>query len=69
MLCSTGKRSTSRDSNCRTIHPQSPQYGGDPGDNMVLDENDVLRPYEGPEPKLKLNRAERRRAGWRGTPA
>ena len=28
-------------------HPQSPKYGFDPGDKLILDEHDVLRKYEG----------------------
>jgi hypothetical protein len=45
-------------------HPMNPKYGGDPADHFELGEDDVLRPHEGP--KLKLNRAQRRAAGWRG---
>ena len=46
-------------------HPMSPKYGGDPGDHLELGADDILRPYDGPAPKLRLNRAERR-AGQRG---
>jgi hypothetical protein len=28
--------------------------------------DDVIRPHESTEPKLKLNRAQRRASGWRG---
>jgi hypothetical protein len=47
-------------------HPLSPKYGGDPSDRFVLGPDDVVRSDESPEPRLKLNRAERRAAGWRG---
>jgi hypothetical protein len=47
-------------------HEESPKFGGDPGDRFTLGPDDILRPYESPEPKLKLNRAERRANGWRG---
>jgi hypothetical protein len=48
-------------------HPMSPKWGGNPGDHLELTADDRVRLYEGPpEPKLRLNRTERRRAGWRG---
>ena len=31
-------------------HPQSPKYGGNPGDNFVLGCDDVLRPVGRPTP-------------------
>lgn len=47
-------------------HEESPKHGGNPADRFTLGPDDILRPYESPEPKPRLNRAERRAAGWRG---
>ena len=42
-------------------HDESPKHGGDPADRFTLGPDDILRPYESPEPKLRLNRMGRRK--------
>ena len=48
-------------------HRLSPPAAGHPADNLVIDENDVVREVELTAPKfVPPNRTQRRAAGWRG---